>query len=347
LAPETLTTVTPWHQVTVSVVKIDPAIPQGERSNGQVYVVKGGKLALHKESLQRLADAAGARFRPTKLLRYDDGSFQADVIAEKQDPDGTWRQFPGSYYWNVPERVAAVKEPNTDKGKEDIKMIRTFAAQRAETGAISRAIRCILPIKQAYTPRELANPFIVARVVFNPWQDPVVAAAVILPDSIKARWRGKVRDSKQLSPGAREYLYDFIKEAAISIGIGSYSNKVIDSIGIARATRLAMIWAIEQLTPQPQYLLIDYVRLPEMSLPQKGITEGDSLCFSIACASIIAKVTRDRLVTAMDKDYPGYGFARHKGYGTREHLECLRKKGPCPLHRRTFSPVSEITGQKL
>jgi ribonuclease HII len=176
---------------------------------------------------------------------------------------------------------------------------------------------------------------------------PVVAAAVILPDNIKARWRGKVRDSKQLSPKVREYLYDFIKEAAISIGVGSYSNKVIDSIGIARATRLAMIWAIEQLTPQPQYLLIDYVHLPEMSLPQKGITGGDSLCFSIACASIIAKVTRDRLVTAMDKDYPGYGFAGHKGYGTREHIECLRKKGPCPLHRRTFSPVNEIAGQKL
>jgi ribonuclease HII len=171
---------------------------------------------------------------------------------------------------------------------------------------------------------------------------PVVAAAVILPDNIKARWRGKVRDSKQLSPKVREYLYDFIKEAAISIGVGSYSNKVIDSIGIARATRLAMIWAIEQLTPQPQYLLIDYVHLPEMSLPQKGITGGDSLCFSIACASIIAKVTRDRLVTAMDKDYPGYGFTGHKGYGTREHIECLRKKGPCPLHRRSFRPISEM-----
>jgi len=177
LAPETLTTVTPWHQVTVSVVKIDPAIPQGEKSNGQVYVSKG-KLALHKESLQRLADAAGIRFRPTTLHRFDDGSFQADVIAEKQDPDGTWRQFPGSYYWNVPERVASVRDPQSDKGKEDIRMIRTFSAQRAETGAISRAIRCILPIKQAYTPKELANPFIVARVVFNPWQDPVVAAAV-------------------------------------------------------------------------------------------------------------------------------------------------------------------------
>jgi len=176
---------------------------------------------------------------------------------------------------------------------------------------------------------------------------PVVAAAVILPDSIKDRWRGKVRDSKQLSPEAREYLYDFIKEAAISIGIGASSNDVIDSVGIAKATRLAMIAAIEQLTPEPQFILIDYLRLPEMSLPQKGITDGDSLCFSIASASIIAKVTRDRLVVAMDKDYPGYGFAGHKGYGTREHLECLRKKGPCPLHRRSFSPVSEITGQKL
>lgn len=176
---------------------------------------------------------------------------------------------------------------------------------------------------------------------------PVVAAAVILPDNIKASWRGKVRDSKQLSTEAREYLYDCIKETAISIGIGSSPNDVIDSVGIARATRLAMIAAIEQLRPVPQYLLIDYVHLPETALPQKGIVDGDSLCFSIASASIIAKVTRDRLVSAMDRDYPGYGFAGHKGYGTREHLECLRQKGPCPLHRRSFSPVSEIASQKL
>ncbi len=175
---------------------------------------------------------------------------------------------------------------------------------------------------------------------------PVVAAAIILPDSIKSRWKGKVRDSKQLSPEIREYLYDFIKEAAISIGIGSSSNDVIDNVGIARATRLAMIAAIEQLKPEPQYLLIDYVHLPETSLPQKGVTDGDSLCFSIASASIIAKVTRDRLVVEMDRDYPGYGFAEHKGYGTREHLECLRKKGPCPLHRRSFSPVGEMIGQE-
>jgi ribonuclease HII len=176
---------------------------------------------------------------------------------------------------------------------------------------------------------------------------PVVAAAVILPDNIKARWRSKVRDSKQLSPEDREYLYGFIKEVAISTGTGSISNDVIDRVGIARATRLAMIAAIEQLKPEPQYILIDYFSLPEILLPNRGIEDGDTLCFSIASASIIAKVTRDRLVTEMDREYPGYGFAGHKGYGTREHLECLRQKGPCPLHRRSFSPVGEMTGQKL
>ncbi len=173
---------------------------------------------------------------------------------------------------------------------------------------------------------------------------PVVAAAVILPESFRASWKSQVRDSKQLTPQAREYLYDFIIEKAISWGTGAISNEEIDSIGIAKATRLAMKAAVEQLKPPPQYLLIDYVKLTELTLPQKGITHGDSLCFSIACASIIAKVTRDRLVTEMDKNYPGYGFAEHKGYGTEEHLKCLREKGPCPLHRRSFSPVGELAG---
>jgi ribonuclease HII len=173
---------------------------------------------------------------------------------------------------------------------------------------------------------------------------PVMAAAVILPDNFRARWKSRVRDSKQLTPAAREYLFDFIMGVAVSVGVGASSNDVIDAVGIAKATRLAMIQAIEQLKPQPQFLLIDYVRLSESSLPQKGITHGDSLVFSIACASIIAKVTRDRLVTEMDKDYPGYGFAGHKGYGTREHLECLREKGPCRLHRRSFRPVTEMVG---
>ncbi len=175
---------------------------------------------------------------------------------------------------------------------------------------------------------------------------PVVAGAVIMPDNLKARWKSRVRDSKQLTHQEREYLYDFIIEASTAYGIGSISSEVIDKLGIAKATRLAMKAAIEQLTPPPQYLLIDYFKLAEMPLPQKGIKHGDSLCFSIACASIIAKVTRDRWMVEMDRDYPGYGLAEHKGYGTEGHIKCLREKGPCPLHRRSFRPVSEAAGCK-
>ena len=176
---------------------------------------------------------------------------------------------------------------------------------------------------------------------------PVVAAAVILPEKINARWKSRVCDSKQLTPGEREYLYDFISEIAVSIGIGASSNDEIDTFGIAKATRMAMVKAITQLSPAPQFLLIDYFELNEVNYPQKGIIHGDSICFSIACASIIAKVTRDKLVAKMDIEYPGYGFAMHKGYGTEEHIACLRKRGPCPLHRRSFSPVSEMVGWML
>jgi len=172
---------------------------------------------------------------------------------------------------------------------------------------------------------------------------PVVAAAVILPQSVRARWRGKVRDSKQLSAAKREFLSECIHEVAVSVGIGVIAPGIIDAQGIARATRLAMKSAVSQLSPQPQYLLIDYIRLPEVPLPQKGVTDGDSLCFSIACASIVAKVARDRMMVELDAVYPDYGLARHKGYGTEEHLACLRRYGPCPLHRRSFQPVREIT----
>lgn len=176
---------------------------------------------------------------------------------------------------------------------------------------------------------------------------PVVAAAVILPPHLRARWRSRVRDSKQLRPADREYLYGCITEKAISVGVSSSSPEVIDTYGIAKATRLAMVAAIRQLMPEPQYVLIDYFRIPELSLPQKGVTDGDSLCFSIACASIIAKVTRDRMMVEMDREYPGYGLAGHKGYGTREHLDSLRRIGPCRLHRRSFRPVSEMAGQQI
>jgi ribonuclease HII len=117
--------------------------------------------------------------------------------------------------------------------------------------------------------------------------------------------------------------------------------ETIDSQNIVKATLLAMKQAVSQLLQPPEYLLIDHLRLPDISLPQKGITNGDRLCFSIACASIMAKVARDRFMVKLDRVYPGYGLARHKGYGTREHLLYLRQWGPCPIHRRSFRPVRE------
>ena len=171
---------------------------------------------------------------------------------------------------------------------------------------------------------------------------PVVAAAVILPHHIDAPWLGQVKDSKQLSPARRQLLFHHIHEIAVSVGIGATPHKVIDAEGIIKATRLAMKLAIDQLSPPPESLLIDYMRLPEVKLPQKGIKNGDSLCFSIACASIIAKVARDQLMVKFDRIHPGYGLAQHKGYGTKKHLACLRKLGPSPIHRQSFKPVKDV-----
>ncbi|MDD5127846.1 MAG: ribonuclease HII [Dehalococcoidales bacterium] len=172
---------------------------------------------------------------------------------------------------------------------------------------------------------------------------PVMAAAVVLPPQLKkAKWQAQVRDSKLLTPQKREALSEYILDAAASVGIGLMEVSVISSEGIARATRLAMKAAIVQIAPPPQYVLIDYFRLPEVPLPQKGVPDGDTLCFSIACASIVAKVSRDRLMVEMDSFYPGYGLAQNKGYGTKEHINCLRSLGPCAIHRRNFEPVRAV-----
>lgn len=176
----------------------------------------------------------------------------------------------------------------------------------------------------------------------GPLAGPVVAAAVILPCLLDAPWLSQVKDSKHLSPVRRELLFHRIQETARAIGIGVIPNDIIDKQGIVHATRLAMKRAIDQLSPTPESLLIDYMLLPEVPLPQKGITNGDSLCFSIACASVMAKVTRDRLMLEMDRTYPGYGLAQHKGYGTKEHVSCLYQLGPSPIHRRSFRPVKDL-----
>jgi ribonuclease HII len=171
---------------------------------------------------------------------------------------------------------------------------------------------------------------------------PVVAAAVILPYPADLPWLGLVRDSKELDSKKRESLFDLISREALAVGIGIVPHQVIDSINILKATKLAMLQAVEKLPKQPHFLIIDRITLPQCPIPQKGITRGDKLCLSIACASIVAKVTRDRIMVEFDQIYPGYGFARHKGYGTREHLSCLQKLGPSPIHRLYFAPVRNI-----
>jgi ribonuclease HII len=155
-----------------------------------------------------------------------------------------------------------------------------------------------------------------------------------------------VRDSKALPAVKRELLFDLIKQDAIAVSVGIIAPQTIDVIGILNATKIAMCHAVEQLASPPDYLLIDFLRLPQLRISQKPITRGDKLCLSIACASIIAKVTRDRIMVELDQLHPGYGLADHKGYGTRRHVSCLRQNGPSPIHRYSFAPVKEATQPK-
>jgi ribonuclease HII len=171
---------------------------------------------------------------------------------------------------------------------------------------------------------------------------PVVASAVVMPRGKQLMWYKRVKDSKLLTPQQREELSPFIHEAALTIGTGVVEAYLIDQIGMTAAVHLAMHQAVNKLLPQPEYLLIDYLTVTSLNLPQKGVADGDTLCFSIACASIVAKVYRDHLMQELDRRYPGYGLAGHKGYGTEEHMTCLRKLGPSPVHRRLFQPVRNL-----
>jgi ribonuclease HII len=172
----------------------------------------------------------------------------------------------------------------------------------------------------------------------GPLAGPVMAAAVILPSGLSIIG---VDDSKKLTPVKREKLFDIIMAQALSVGIGIITPAEIDRINILQATRRAMLAAVGQLSPQPDYLLIDGISTIDSAVPQKTIKKGDSLSLSIAAASIIAKVTRDRLMIKMDAKYPGYGFAGHKGYGSAAHMEAIRVLGPSPIHRLSFGGVKE------
>ncbi len=168
----------------------------------------------------------------------------------------------------------------------------------------------------------------------GPLAGPVVAAAVILPENIFIEG---LNDSKQLSEQKRERLYDIITEKAVSYGVGIVDEKCIDEINILNATKKAMEVAVSHLKPQPELILIDAVDLNNVNIRKISIVKGDSLSISIAAASVIAKVTRDRMICDMDLKYPRYGFARHKGYGTKDHIDAIKKYGICPIHRVSFT----------
>ena len=167
----------------------------------------------------------------------------------------------------------------------------------------------------------------------GPLAGPVVTAAVILPHDFSLLG---VNDSKKLSPKQRDYLFDQIKEAAVAWSLGRREPERIDEINILEATKEAMIDAINGLDIKPDHVLIDAVTLKNLQYPQTAIIKGDAKSASIAAASILAKVTRDRMMVEYDKIYPEYGFAKHKGYGTAAHIEALGKYGPTPIHRMSF-----------
>ena len=174
----------------------------------------------------------------------------------------------------------------------------------------------------------------------GPFAGPVVAGAVILPPDCEILY---VNDSKQLSEKMQEQLYDEIMEKAVSVAVGYASPQRIDEINILQATYEAMREAVSKLAVTPQILLNDAVTIPQITIPQVPIIKGDAKSISIAAASIVAKVTRDRLMREYDKIMPEYGFASNKGYGSKEHIEAIKKYGPTPIHRRSF--IHNVTGE--
>jgi len=173
----------------------------------------------------------------------------------------------------------------------------------------------------------------------GPLAGPVVAAAAILPRNLMLE---KCNDSNQLSPTLRRKLYDEIMgHPDIEVGIGTVSHEQIDQMNILRATIRAMTLAVTDLKKRPDFVLIDALFILDLGIENRGVIKGDSRSLSIAAASIVAKQTRDNLMVEYDKEYPQYGFAKHKGYGTLLHRNMLLKHGPCPIHRKTFLPVRD------
>ena len=197
-----------------------------------------------------------------------------------------------------------------------------------ESGLLRRGVRFVAGVDEAGR---------------GPLAGPVVAAAVILPPGLTGSetWLQFLDDSKRLSHARRERAVDVVHRHALAVGVGMVGPEEIDDIGIGRAALAAMLQAVGQLALEPGHLLLDFIHVRECPYNYETIVRGDSRSYSIAAASNVAKVTRDRLMVEADETYPGYNFARHKGYPTKVHFERLNELGPCPIHRRSFAPVAQ------
>jgi ribonuclease HII len=195
------------------------------------------------------------------------------------------------------------------------------APYRFENAAWRRGVQCLAGVDEAGR---------------GPLAGPVVAAAVVLEPGVRI---DGVDDSKRLLPEERQRLFEIIRGSARGVGVGVVDHITIDRINILEATRLAMGQALAALTVEPELVITDFVAVPGLRCPQRNLVEGDRRSASVAAASIIAKVTRDRIMEAADRDFPVYGFGRHKGYATPEHRDALERHGPCPLHRRSFAGI--------
>jgi ribonuclease HII len=214
---------------------------------------------------------------------------------------------------------------------------RLRAAHRAEGQRLRRLLTFETPLWAAGLER-IAG---VDEAGVGPLAGPVVAAAVILPRHLRPRG---LDDSKRLDEANRDRLAAELKAGAVAWGVGVATHLEVDRLNVYQASLLAMRRAVQSLRPAPQHLLVDARRVPGVPWPQQGIVKGDALSLSIAAASVIAKTSRDAMMVEAEARFPGYGFARHKGYGSPEHLEALRRLGPCELHRRSFAPVREALG---
>ena len=245
------------------------------------------------------------------------------------------------------EKISAVKKRFEDADENTVKELIAEYAASDKAGIIKLVEKYRKQLDMLQAERERVGNMLAFEKEYSmysnicgideagrgPLAGPVVAAAVILPKDARLLY---VNDSKQLSEKKREELYDVIMREAVSVGVGIASPERIDEINILQADYEAMRDAVLQLTPQPDLLLNDAVIIPQLTMKQISIIKGDAKSLSIASASIIAKVTRDRLMYEYDKMYPEYGFASNKGYGSKTHIAAIKEHGACPIHRKTF-----------